>query len=152
MFLKYYVNNYFSYIYIYLLYFKLFFILVLFYFIKNNYLIAIIFTINNYFIFFIIEKLIFLIIRKYYVVIKKLKIKKGVIMGHVGEAGPSLNGLEVYLGRPVDPNSICATILECLALKKYWPKWADPPGRAHYPSSTCYYFFPLSPCFNFHLK
>ena len=69
-------------------------------------------------------------------------------MGHAGEAGPSLNGLEAYLGRSVDPNSICATILECLALKKYWPKWAGPPGRAHYPTSTCYYFSPL-PMFQF---
>ena len=69
--------NYFSYIYISLFHFKLFFILVLFYFIKNNYLITIHFSINNYFIFFIIENLIFLIIKKYYIITKKIKIKNG---------------------------------------------------------------------------
>ena len=69
--------NYFSYIYISLFYFKSFFILVLFYFIKNNYLIFIHFSINNYFIFFILENLIFLIIKKYYIINTKIKIKNG---------------------------------------------------------------------------
>ena len=62
--------NYFSYIYIYIIYFKLFFILLLFYFIKISCLITILFSINNYYI--------FLIIRKYNVIIKKFKIKKGL--------------------------------------------------------------------------
>ena len=54
--------NYFSYIYIYLFYFKLFFILVLFYFIKNN--LITIFSYKQLFYISHNRKIIFLIIKK----------------------------------------------------------------------------------------